>query len=276
MNNDNFNNISLIDTGLYNNKYSFSEIFQKNNITTLGQVLDDETMNNLISKITSSKVKEQLIGYISLLKNKYLGDDLSSDKYLVRRASKIEGYNSKFYKSNVDYFYKDVNFNAMGFNSSSHLIIMLCFAKNLGKFLDGIELIDFFRLLYGKSADKSLNNTLSIFINHYNTRNNFNDIDVYNDEIKFFKEKIAKYEIIINDLEDIIFNLNRKVNRLRSDVYADKIENSHKIKKINDDIKFLFEELQAFRDLNDELIYRKVISESKVNNAHNNSLTKKK
>ena len=56
MNNDNFNNISLIDTGLYNNKYSFSEIFQKNNITTLGQVLDDETMNNLISKITSSKV----------------------------------------------------------------------------------------------------------------------------------------------------------------------------------------------------------------------------
>ena len=276
MNNDNFNNISLIDTGLYNNKYSFSEIFQKNNITTLGQVLDDETMNNLISKITSSKVKEQLIGYISLLKNKYLGDDLSSDKYLVRRASKIEGYNSKFYKSNVDYFYKDVNFNAMGFNSSSHLIIMLCFAKNLGKFLDGIELIDFFRLLYGKSADKSLNNTLSIFINHYNTRNNFNDIDVYNDEIKFFKEKIAKYEIIINDLEDIIFNLNRKVNRLRSDVYADKIENSHKIKKINDDIKFLFEELQAFRDLNDELIYRKVISESKVNAAHNNSLTKKK
>ena len=276
MNNDNFNNISLIDTGLYNNKYSFSEIFQKNNITTLGQVLDDETMNNLISKITSSKVKEQLIGYISLLKNKYLGDDLSSDKYLVRRASKIEGYNSKFYKSNVDYFYKDVNFNAMGFNSSSHLIIMLCFAKNLGKFLDGIELIDFFRLLYGKSADKSLNNTLSIFINHYNARNNFNDIDVYNDEIKFFKEKIAKYEIIINDLEDIIFNLNRKVNRLRSDVYADKIENSHKIKKINDDIKFLFEELQAFRDLNDELIYRKVISESKVNAAHNNSLTKKK
>ena len=276
MNNDNFNNISLIDTGLYNNKYSFSEMFQKNNITTLGQVLDDETMNNLISKITSSKVKEQLIGYISLLKNKYLGDDLSSDKYLVRRASKIEGYNSKFYKSNVDYFYKDVNFNAMGFNSSSHLIIMLCFAKNLGKFLDGIELIDFFRLLYGKSADKSLNNTLSIFINHYNTRNNFNDIDVYNDEIKFFKEKIAKYEIIINDLEDIIFNLNRKVNRLRSDVYADKIENSHKIKKINDDIKFLFEELQAFRDLNDELIYRKVISESKVNAAHNNSLTKKK
>lgn len=276
MNNDNFNNISLIDTGLYNNKYSFSEIFQKNNITTLGQVLDDDTMNNLISKITSSKVKEQLIGYISLLKNKYLDDDLSSDKYLVRRASKIEGYNSKFYKSNVDYFYKDVNFNAMGFNSSSHLIIMLCFAKNLGKFLDGIELIDFFRLLYGKSADKSLNNTLSIFINHYNTRNNFNDIDVYNDEIKFFKEKIAKYEIIINDLEDIIFNLNRKVNRLRSDIYADKIENSHKIKKINDDIKFLFEELQAFRDLNDELIYRKVISESKVNNAHNNSLTKKK
>ena len=276
MNNDNFNNISLIDTGLYNNKYSFSEIFQKNNITTLGQVLDDETMNNLISKITSSKVKEQLIGYISLLKNKYLGDDLSSDKYLVRRASKIEGYNSKFYKSNVDYFYKDVNFNAMGFNSSSHLIIMLCFAKNLGKFLDGIELIDFFRLLYGKSADKSLNNTLSIFINHYNARNNFNDIDVYNDEIKFFKEKIAKYEIIINDLEDIIFNLNRKVNRLRSDVYADKVENSHKIKKINDDIKFLFEELQAFRDLNDELIYRKVISESKVNAAHNNSLTKKK
>ena len=276
MNNDNFNNISLIDTGLYNNKYSFSEIFQKNNITTLGQVLDDETMNNLISKITSSKVKEQLIGYISLLKNKYLGDDLSSDKYLVRRASKIEGYNSKFYKSNVDYFYKDVNFNAMGFNSSSHLIIMLCFAKNLGKFLDGIELIDFFRLLYGKSADKSLNNTLSVFINHYNARNNFNDIDVYNDEIKFFKEKIAKYEIIINDLEDIIFNLNRKVNRLRSDVYADKIENSHKIKKINDDIRFLFEELQAFRDLNDELIYRKVISESKVNAAHNNSLTKKK
>ena len=170
MNNNDFNNISLIDTGLYNNKYSFSEIFQKNNITTLGQVLDDETMNNLISKITSSKVKEQLIGYISLLKNKYLGDDLSSDKYLVRRASKIEGYNSKFYKSNVDYFYKDVNFNAMGFNSSSHLIIMLCFAKNLGKFLDGIELIDFFRLLYGKSADKSLNNTLSIFINHYNAR----------------------------------------------------------------------------------------------------------
>ena len=276
MNNNDFNNISLIDTGLYNNKYSFSEIFQKNNITTLGQVLDDETMNNLISKITSSKVKEQLIGYISLLKNKYLGDDLSSDKYLVRRASKIDGYNSKFYKSNVDYFYKDVNFNAMGFNSSSHLIIMLCFAKNLGKFLDGIELIDFFRLLYGKSADKSLNNTLSVFINHYNARNNFNDIDVYNDEIKFFKEKIAKYEIIINDLEDIIFNLNRKVNRLRSDVYADKIENSHKIKRINDDIRFLFEELQAFRDLNDELIYRKVISESKVNAAHNNSLTKKK
>lgn len=276
MNNDNFNNISLIDTGLYNNKYSFSEMFQKNNITTLGQVLDDETMNNLISKITSSKVKEQLIGYISLLKNKYLGDDLSGDKYLVRRASKIEGYNSKFYKSNVDYFYKDVNFNAMGFNSSSHLIIMLCFAKNLGKFLDGIELIDFFRLLYGKSADKSLNNTLSIFINHYNARNNFNDIDVYNDEIKFFKEKIGKYEIIINDLENIIFNLNRKVNRLRSDIYADKIENSHKIKRINDDIRFLFEELQAFRDLNDELIYRKVISESKVNAAHNNSLTKKK
>ena len=223
MQNNEYKDINLRETGIYDSRYSFNELLKQNNITTLSQILDDELMRQVVKNTSSKKVLEQLNGYISLLKYKYLDIPFDMDCYLEKRACKVDRYASKIYMSGVKYFFNDVNFSKMGFNLSSHLTIMLSFATTLGNKMYDIQLINFFKLLVNKTSNASLNQILEIYINLYNKEHaSFKDVNKYADEIQFLKEKIKLLDDIKKDLEYQIAILQNNFDFSEKDIISHK------------------------------------------------------
>ncbi len=95
-----FSDIPLEETGFYNQGYSFAQAFKKHGITTVSQVLDDKTMWEYMTHATKGN-RTQLMGFISLMKYKYLNLPIPAIQILeqncdLSRLTKI-GF------SNLDY-----------------------------------------------------------------------------------------------------------------------------------------------------------------------------
>ena len=76
------NQIKLEDTGIFKNEnHSFCSAFSKNKITTVGQVLDDNLMSEIIQRC-KTQTRKELKGFIALLKYKYLEIPLSNNDIL--------------------------------------------------------------------------------------------------------------------------------------------------------------------------------------------------
>lgn len=76
------NQIKLEDTGIFRREaHSFCSAFSKNKITTVGQVLDDNLMSEIIQRC-KTQTRKELKGFIALLKYKYLGIPLSNNDIL--------------------------------------------------------------------------------------------------------------------------------------------------------------------------------------------------
>lgn len=76
------NQIKLEDTGIFRREYhSFCSAFSKNKITTVGQVLDDNLMSEIIQRC-KTQTRKELKGFIALLKYKYLEIPLSNNDIL--------------------------------------------------------------------------------------------------------------------------------------------------------------------------------------------------
>lgn len=88
------NQIKLEDTGIFEKgKHSFCFAFSKRGITTVGQVLDDNLIKELLQKCIY-RSREELTGFIQLLNYKYRGIPLTSDDSLEK--TKYEFFDSDF------------------------------------------------------------------------------------------------------------------------------------------------------------------------------------
>ena len=81
--------IELSTIGVYTYHYAFFDMFKKYNITTLGQVLDDNLMYGIMEKCRQ-KSRRELCSFISLMKYKYLNIPIPNDYLLDRKIATIE------------------------------------------------------------------------------------------------------------------------------------------------------------------------------------------
>lgn len=81
--------IELSTTLVYTYHYAFFDMFKKYNITTLGQVLDDNLMYGIMEKCRQ-KSRRELCSFISLMKYKYLNIPIPNDYLLDRKIATIE------------------------------------------------------------------------------------------------------------------------------------------------------------------------------------------
>ena len=109
MNQTNFNKILLQDTGIYNSNYTFCSTFKKNNITLLSQVLDDDLMADVMLQCKSF-TRRQLMGFISLIKFKYLNIPMVSigmlDGYCEDELYELNDLGCN--ESDINYIFKKI------------------------------------------------------------------------------------------------------------------------------------------------------------------------
>ena len=89
----NFNEISLEDSGLYDKQYNprFKSAFERHNITNVGQILDDDLMNEIIQHCPKATINS-LRNFIDLFKYKYLGIPLSTNGILDEKYQDLSEY----------------------------------------------------------------------------------------------------------------------------------------------------------------------------------------
>lgn len=79
---ENINSLPLNETGLYPYpRCSFRKAFNEFNITSVGQVLDDNLMTKIMLQLPC-EAREELEGTISLIKYKYLGVPILNDEIM--------------------------------------------------------------------------------------------------------------------------------------------------------------------------------------------------
>ena len=95
------NQIKLEDTGIFEKTgITFYSTFKKYNITTVGQVLDDSLMYEIM-QVCKMRTRMELKGFIALLKYKYLGIFLPNNEILEQNARKSENDDTYYYPGDV-------------------------------------------------------------------------------------------------------------------------------------------------------------------------------
>lgn len=79
-----FSKITLEETGIYNDKYTFANIFQEFKIHFVSDVFNDLTMGRIMLTCPLT-TKKELIGFISLLKYKYLNLPITNIDILEKK-----------------------------------------------------------------------------------------------------------------------------------------------------------------------------------------------
>ena len=205
------NQIKLEDTGIFEKgKHSFCFAFSKYGITTVGQVLDDNLIKELLQKC-QYKSRQELSGFISLLKYKYLGIPLTNDNILEKTKSEIF----------------DIDFRNFGLTKSNTYIIMNNYSWTPSK-----RVIDIFKEI---SNDKKLQYTnpalieiLNLYIESYekskqltqSTNNQDNPIEnktpsqQEHDILVILKDQLVKLLGVRDSLDIQIQDLQQKINAL--------------------------------------------------------------
>ena len=173
MENNNYNNILLDDTGLYNTSNGFRQTFLQRKIYYVNQVLDNESlMNNIIKWTKKNSVKEELSAFISLLKYKYKDIPLKNNSFM----------DYKIYNNYIDkIFYFDLS--KIGFNIyySKTFFEALKLARIDGTINENLNVYECFKKLINHpkivDAKKKFNPSeiMRIYIDDYEKKHNLNE-----------------------------------------------------------------------------------------------------
>lgn len=193
-----FSNVNLIDVGFGTYSYwSFYNKFLKLGINTVAQILDDELMDDVIRHTRKQEIRDEIRGFIDLIKSEFIGKELTITPLLDEPASKL------IIRSNQD---NPVNFGRMGFR--------ICSSPN--------EIAQLEHMYYRYLRAYPENNTNAKIIDVF--RYAFDNMTI-NDEL------YKKIKIMINSYDHVIDN-NVSLEILKHDVEELKKERSELDKKI--------------------------------------------
>lgn len=189
--------LTLQETGLYNSAYAFSSIFRKNNITLVSQALDEKLMSDMIDYAHNS-TKNQLRGFISLLKYKYLNIPIVSIETLDNKC-----------KDNLIELY------SMGCNLYDLDHIRVYLKRYVGESYINIENLSQYKLIdILKAILPFCNLRLKLIVELL--IKNYDEIKINNQIENTVKEVNLRQEIINKEVKDskLIETLTEELNRL--------------------------------------------------------------
>lgn len=224
------NQIKLEDTGIFEKyKNNFSSILKNNDITTVGQVLDDNLMHEIMKKC-KTKTRIELRGFIALLKYKYLEIPLSNKDILEQRPEKDMSPRYNYNINEPEYFYP-IDFSELGLHKSYKLALkyevrnlkkekienkqLIEFIKeiiNSEKYCGAPEFIEILRL-HVESYDKSKQLTQPT-INQETQTENKNTPQLEHDILVILKDQLVKLVGVRDSLDAQIEDIQQKIDAL--------------------------------------------------------------
>lgn len=209
-----FSKLKLTDIGFGTFSYwSFYNKFLKLGINTVEQVLDDELMDYVLSHTQKKGIRDEIRGFIDLVKCEFLGKELTTTSLLDEPASKL------IVDSDHD---NPVNFGRMGFRICSHpdekLKLSLLYYNYLHSHDEKDEnpkIIDVFRYnLERVSSDNELYKKLKIMVNSYDrVIDRSVSLEILKRDVEQLKLERSKLDEKIKNLEEQIAAIKGGITR---------------------------------------------------------------
>ena len=192
--------IKLTDVGL-TTEYTFYNTLLKYNIKTVEDLLDESKINSILSRTRSLQVRQELQGYIELVKNRIQGTPLTTDIFLEQMVVPLteEQKNLRNQASFFELGYS-INFSRMGFTNKEIQRIYFFFITECHS--QELRLIDLMKKFIESNPTTELSIKMKQFLNSYDK--NIEDNLLYEklqSEIKILKTKREELDEKIESLE---------------------------------------------------------------------------
>ncbi len=167
--------IKLTDVGL-DSHYTFYNTLLRYNIRTVSDLLDDSKTSGILERCQRT-TREELLGFIDLVKHEVYGSPLPADLYLEQIFEPMENHqldrNSRANNSTFMYLLR------MGFTSSEALVIYDFYNHRFAN-KENIRIIDVLEYVLGSFANRDTKRKIRIYLNIYKNK----DGEVIIDQLK--------------------------------------------------------------------------------------------
>ena len=181
-------------------KWSFYNTFLNRGINTVAQVLDDNLMSGVIKDTRKAKIRDELRGFIDLIKYEFLGEELTITHLLDEPASNLVAIKTGD---------ASINFSRMGFlEEETNQLPFIFYKYSRSRSGDNTDarIIDVFRGELGNKEPKSgFEKKLKIMISSYEHSKDHNvSLGALKRELEALRDKRSKIDVQISSLEEQI------------------------------------------------------------------------
>ncbi len=195
------------DIGLGNiTAYSFYNSLLNNDIKTVSDLLDEDKVNEVLKRCRTEKVRNQLLGFIDLVKHELFGSPLPADLYLdqlFEAPQKDEKGNLIDVANNRTYMF----LMRMGFTERQAGSIIYHGQHKMPEDIKDPRLIDVFESIPEKYYDlygNILKRKISTYIDAYHKKENDTTLDGLEKELADLKQQKSKLDLKIARVEETI------------------------------------------------------------------------
>ena len=172
--------IKLSELDLKITMYSFYNTLLNNNIRTVRDVLDDEKMNPILERLRK-QARDELRGFIDLMKHQFAGQALTADIYLEQKMRPLTDKEKETITqkglSAIDY---PINFPRMAITTREAMALYIIYMVNQKHSEKDLRLIDVFKLyLNGNDKESTLSRKIRIYLDSFE-KNHASDVELNN------------------------------------------------------------------------------------------------
>ena len=217
-----FTNFLIKDSQYYNSYCTYVGAFERNNITTIGQLLDDSLMALVMDKC-HQKTRLQINGLISMLKYQYLGEPLCYEVLFDKDISAINDINNAIKVKNND---EQIYVNVMSLlgcpRGTSHMILgefrrVISNSSLCNEIFpqESIRLIDFLKWILTIDANhvKRVHPFVTTYIELYKKKNNMSFEDINKEGAEALKKELEDLIRKRNDIDARIENIKSALSK---------------------------------------------------------------
>ena len=200
MNKSEYVDIELKDVEVFSYHFAFYDLFKKNEITKLHQVLNDEEMYLIMEKC-KSKTRRELSAFINLMKYKYLNVPITNDYLLERKIATTE--------YTIDETLINLGFPSLCIKDLKSQI------KMQGSEVLSFKVIDFFKRIInqGLCLDQT-RKIIEIYLDSYNKNNQVINLDNNSEALVILKKQLEKLVVMRDNLDLEITNLKEQIEKI--------------------------------------------------------------
>ena len=172
--------IKLSELDLKITMYSFYNTLLNNNIRTVRDILDDEKMNPILERLRK-QARDELRGFIDLMKHQFGGQALTADIYLEQKMRPLTDKEKETITqkglSAIDY---PINFPRMAITTREAMALYIIYMVNQKHSEKDLRLIDVFKLyLNGNDKESTLSRKIRIYLDSFE-KNHASDVELNN------------------------------------------------------------------------------------------------